>query len=169
MITKIYWINEQEIGDNLLGTMPRPRGNDWLEDEIKSLKTQEVDCLVSLLDSDEIVELGLEDEKNLCVQNGIEFINFPIVDITVPKNEEAYLKLVNQLTSYINDSKKVVIHCRMGIGRSTILAGGVLIKKGINANAVFDIIGKHRTLQVPDTEEQKKWVWGMADRILKRH
>ena len=35
--------------------MARPRGSDWLEDEINHLKNNEVGVLVSLLDRDEIL------------------------------------------------------------------------------------------------------------------
>lgn len=40
MISDIYWINDQKIGDELIGTMARPRGNDWLDDEIRGLKLE---------------------------------------------------------------------------------------------------------------------------------
>jgi len=42
MISKIHWINEDKIGEKLIGTMARPRGNDWLNDEIKGLKFRDV-------------------------------------------------------------------------------------------------------------------------------
>ena len=40
-----------------LATMPRLRGNDWLEDEIISYKNYGVEVIVSLLETDEIIEL----------------------------------------------------------------------------------------------------------------
>ena len=46
--SKIYWINETIISENRMGTMARPRGNDWLADEIKGLKIQKVNCLIAL-------------------------------------------------------------------------------------------------------------------------
>ena len=41
------------------GIMPRPRGNDWLEDEIKQLRLNGVNTIISLLESEEILALGL--------------------------------------------------------------------------------------------------------------
>ena len=49
--------------------MSRPRGGDWLEDEIKSLGTQKVDVIVSLLTQEEVLELELTAEGELCAQN----------------------------------------------------------------------------------------------------
>jgi hypothetical protein len=49
-----------------------------LEEDILSLKKQGVQTIVSLLDRNEIYELGLENESELCLKHGIEFITFPI-------------------------------------------------------------------------------------------
>jgi hypothetical protein len=38
MKVEIYWITGAP--DAPLGIMPRPRGGDWLEDEIRSLRSQ---------------------------------------------------------------------------------------------------------------------------------
>ena len=67
MRAEIFWINE------FIATMPRPRGNDWLEDEIISYKTFGVDVIVSLLETEEIIELELEKERILCEKYEIEF------------------------------------------------------------------------------------------------
>ena len=87
MISKIHWINEGKIGENKIGTMARPRGNDWLDDEIKwSKNPREVDCLVSLLENSEEWDLYgyLQGEREFCKNWGIEFINFPIKDVNIP-------------------------------------------------------------------------------------
>jgi hypothetical protein len=41
MYTKIYWIHDFANGAKL-GIMPRPRGDDWLEEEIVKLKKLKV-------------------------------------------------------------------------------------------------------------------------------
>jgi len=87
VFSKTYWINEEKIGEQKIGTMARPRGNDWLDDEIKGLKNRKIDCLVSLLERSEEFELGLQNEKEICANWEIEFINFPIQDVTTPKNK----------------------------------------------------------------------------------
>jgi len=168
VISTIYWINEDIVGEKMLGIMPRPRGNDWLEDEIKWLKIREVDYLVSLLEYNEINELELQREAELCQTNNIQFINFPIKDVNVPNEKEYFIQLVDSLNEYLNNSKKIVIHCRMGIGRSSILASGILIKRGMNAKDVFEVISKHRQLEVPDTEEQKKWVYDLEEKLIQK-
>ena len=167
VISEIYWINEEKIGENIIGTMVRPRGNDWLDDEIKWLKIREIDCLVSLLENSEEWDLGLESEREVCTHWGIEFFSFPIKDVNTPTNENEFIQLTNELANRIRENKKVVIHCRMGIGRASILAAAIMIKLGFEVKEVFDIIGKHRKLNVPDTEEQKDWVLSIEEQLKK--
>jgi protein-tyrosine phosphatase len=138
--------------------MARPRGNEWLKDEIVNIKKQNVDLLVSLLERDEILELGLQNEDAICKSTDIEFINFPIVDRNIPKAGDKIDWLINQLTAKIDSGLSIVIHCRMGIGRSAILAASILLQKGFKADDVIAEICKIRGLKVPDTDEQLKWL-----------
>ncbi|MEM6377217.1 MAG: dual specificity protein phosphatase family protein [Bacteroidota bacterium] len=165
MISEIYWINEEKIGEKKLGTMARPRGNDWLDDEIKWLKIRKVDCLVSLLEQSEQAELGLQNEGAICKKWGIEFISFPIEDVHIPKKEEAFIKLAKELATLITNSQNVVIHCRMGIGRSSILAAAIMINLGFEAGNVFEIIKTYRNLKVPDTAEQTEWILSIETKL----
>lgn len=157
MQTRIYWLEKFSNGA-ALGIMPRPRGNDWLEGEILSLKKQQVHVLVSLLESAEIKELELAREEADCTKHGIRFINFPIPDRNVPaagKNTEAF---ISSLLAAIDAGQSVCIHCRMGIGRASIIAGSVLLLKGTRFDELIDKISKARGLKVPDTAEQIKWL-----------
>ncbi len=165
MISEIYWINDKRIGEKKIGTMARPRGNDWLDDEIKWLKIREIDCLVSLLEKSEEWELGLEEEAEICQKHAVEFINFPIKDVTTPKNEAEFISIAQNLATQINQNRKVVIHCRMGIGRSSILAAAVMMILGCEGKDIFKTISKYRKLNVPDTEEQKYWILSIEDRL----
>ena len=88
--------------------------------------------------------------------------------IIVRPDLHRFLSLINQLNGYLNDSKKVVIHCRMGIGRSSVVASAILIKRGCNASDVFDTISKHRQLEVPDTIEQKEWILNLEEQLLQK-
>ena len=168
MISNIYWIEDPKLRPKKMGTMARPRGNDWLEDEVMALKNSKIDCLISLLERSEDWELGLEKEAELCQKWGIEFINFPIRDVYIPTDEEKFISLAQKLADYLNKDKKLVIHCRMGIGRSSILAAAIMISLAYEAKNVFEIISKYRKLKVPDTDEQRNWILSIEDR-LKNH
>ncbi len=157
MFTKIYWIHQFENSAGI-AIMARPRGEEWLEDEIDKFKKQNVGLLVSLLEQKEISELGLNKQKELCIKNNIAFINYPIVDRGIPKKGYELDKFISQLTEKVKEGISIVIHCRMGIGRSSIIAACILLQAGLKTDDIIQKISKVRGLKVPDTDEQIKWL-----------
>src|SRR5262245_56487867 len=119
MRTDLYWIEGPWHGR--LAIMPRPRGGDWLEDEIAAWRRAGVDIVVSALTKAEVAELDLAEEAPLCSANGIEFVGFPIADRGVPDPATA-AELVHRLDQKLASGKRVAIHCRQGVGRSALLA-----------------------------------------------
>jgi hypothetical protein len=109
MKTTVYWLNYDT--SSRIGIMPRPRGGDWLEDEICSLRDSNVDIVVSLLEQSEIDELNLQDESSWCEKYGIIYLNYPIVDRGVPKSEDDALNFTRRLVELLAERKNLVIHC----------------------------------------------------------
>jgi protein-tyrosine phosphatase len=152
----VYWLSDND--STRLGIMPRPRGGDWLEDEIASLRDQKVDVVVSLLTCDEEAELQLAEEPHLCRAAGLRFISFPIADRQTPADPEAALQLVHDLSQLYAQRKGIVIHCRAGIGRASLIAAAILASQGSSVMNAFQIISSARGCPVPDTEEQSRWL-----------
>jgi protein-tyrosine phosphatase len=142
--------------------MARPRAGDWLEQEINAWKDLGIDVVVSLLEQEEISELALQDEAKLCRGRGIDFISFPIPDRGVPESGLEILRLARGLLASVHDGRSVAIHCRAGIGRSSLMAASLLIRSGITAEDALALIGEARGLGVPDTDEQRDWVLGFG-------
>ncbi len=141
-----------------LAIMPRPRAGDWLEDEIASWQQQGINVVVSLLESEEIRELGLEEEQRFCEKLNLEFIQFPIPDRDIPASEEEVSNLVSQLVEHLRAGRGVGIHCRIGVGRSATLAVCVLAALSVPLDQAWSQVEQSRGLSVPDTEEQREWV-----------
>jgi protein-tyrosine phosphatase len=160
MICTVYWVNDTHAGH--IGMMPRPRGGDWLSDEIKSLATQGVDVIVSLLTHEEILELELTKEGELCIENGIEFLSFPINDRDVPPLDSSLKNFIRSLRDRVSIGKSVVIHCRAGIGRSAIIAACLMVSPSNPVERVMSSLAHARGLPVPDTDEQLEWVQEFA-------
>lgn len=163
MQVKIYWIGEVAAGR--LGLMPRPRGGDWLEDEIISLKRSEVHAVVSLLERDEIEELDIAEEESFCRANGIAFYSFPIPDRNVPSSETETLNFAASMAHLLKEGQNIVIHCRQGVGRASLIGATVMLFCGIPVNEIFQRIEVGRGCPVPDTPEQRDWVLQLADKI----
>jgi len=145
--------------------MPRPRAGEWLDDEITGWHTEGIDTVVSLLELAEASELGLEGEGELCREHGIEFISFPIVDRGSPASWRDARALAQSLELQLREGKAVAIHCRAGIGRSSLIAAGVLICSGLRADDALRLISLARGIEVPDTQAQREWVIAFGEAI----
>ena len=77
----VCWI--QGTDSPHLAIVLRPRGGDWLVDEMRRIKASGVDTVVSLLEPLEAEMLGLEDEATAAEQAGMRFLSFPIPDTQV--------------------------------------------------------------------------------------
>jgi protein tyrosine/serine phosphatase len=156
----VYWINGPWAGK--LAILARPRGVDWLVDEVAGWKNAGLNVIVSLLTQVEDSELGLIDERELVQRLGLTFISFPIADYSVPTSKKKLQQLVATLEESLAAGDCVGIHCRQGIGRSSLVAACVLVTSGESPGTAFQQIKKARGLSVPDTSEQSDWVTAFA-------
>jgi protein-tyrosine phosphatase len=156
----LYWIGD--AGAFRLAICARPRGEDWLQDELGRLQNSGVQILVSMLTHDEMEELGLLREQEECQRHGIEYLNFPIEDRGVPTDRRKFTRLVDHLVIQLKAGKAVAVHCRAGIGRSSLLACSVLVRSGSTCPQAWLSIQKARGCPVPDTNEQRAFVEGLS-------
>ncbi|HEY1801335.1 MAG TPA: dual specificity protein phosphatase family protein [Terriglobales bacterium] len=156
MSTKLYWIHGPWAGK--LAVAARPRGGDWLEDEISSWRRSGVDTVLSLLDAEEELELNLKDEAKEAKLQGMKFFSLPIPDRQVPSSEAKLTKTLEALDADLQSGKNLAVHCRQGIGRSGLIATCLLIRKGFSPQAAVEIVSAARGVNVPETAEQRNWL-----------
>lgn len=109
-----------------------------------------LDVVVSLLEHEQVSELGLQREAELCRSNGIDFISFPIPDRGLPESRREASLIAHSLATGLRDGRSIAIHCRAGIGRSSVIAACTLICSGIEAEEALALIRASRGLIVPD-------------------
>jgi protein-tyrosine phosphatase len=152
----IYWV--QDRNPPQVAIVPRPRGDDWLADDLAALRADGIDVLVSFLEDEEAAELGLSEERKLAEQAGMEFISYPIPDRNVPEHLVSFRELVHRLADAVRAGKRVGAHCRACIGRSTVLIASLMIALGADPERALLQIERARGLPVPDTMEQQRWI-----------
>src|SRR5580704_18435031 len=125
MSTKLYWAEGPWLGK--LALAARPRGDDWLEDEIASWRREGIDTVFSLLTSEEAKDLGLEDEAKHVKARGMQFVSFPIPDRDLPDSDTKVARALERLDADLSAGRNVVIHCRQGVGRSGLISAALLV------------------------------------------
>jgi hypothetical protein len=108
----VHWIETPAAGR--LAIMARPRAGDWLDDEVSGWRMEGIDIVVSLLEPEEVSELGLQREAHLCEVHVMEFISFPIPDRGVPGSLGEAAALARLLALRISEGKAVLSIVELG-------------------------------------------------------
>jgi len=152
----IFWIDGDPAPG--LAIVLRPRGNDWLPDELRRMRDGGLDVLVSLLEVDEAAELGLADESDAAGKAGLEYVSYPIADRHVPPSRAGFRGFTAGLAARLRAGERIGVHCRGSVGRASITAACTLIQLGRKAEAALSAIEFARGCPIPDTPEQRDWI-----------
>jgi protein-tyrosine phosphatase len=158
-VSDLQWVSSNTTGK--LAVAARPRAGEWLEDEILAWKNAGVQTVVCLLEDAELSELDLSKEPSLCQTHGLEFVRLPIPDRGLPSMHAASA-LSEKLAQSMILGRNILVHCRMGIGRTGIMGAAILIKAGIEPKDAICLISEARGLTIPDTDEQKAWIFNFG-------
>lgn len=167
MTNELHWVNGPWSGR--LALAARPRGGDWLKDELASWKVAGVDTVVSLLTRDEECELKLQDEARDAKAQGMTFLSLPIPDRQVPDSEASLSSTVQLMDEALSSGKNVLVHCRQGIGRTGLIAASLLINKGWEPEAAIELLSAVRGIDIPETPEQRRWIEKYAAQVGAAH
>jgi len=95
------WIKTEEVR---LAIIPRPRGQDWLPDDISLLLREEIDVVVSALTAADNVELVSSRKVVAAKAEVSSLFPSPIEDRSV-SNE--FAELVNSVTDFLRKGKRL--------------------------------------------------------------
>lgn len=166
MFTEIHRIDGPWVGR--LAISARPRGGDWLDEELSAWRRAGIDVIVSLLEPEEAADLELSRESTSCEEHGIEFFSLPIVDRGVPAPGADVQLLISELDWRLSSGKNIVVHCRQGIGRAPLLAIALLIERGLRPSDAIALVSVARQATVPETVEQRAWLESFAAALVRK-
>ena len=156
MKPELFWIPGPWRGR--LAIAARPRGGDWLEEETAGWRGAGLDVIVSLLETDEATQLELTGEGDIAKSGGLGFIGFPIPDRGVPQSKAEALSTLASILKALEEGRNVAVHCRQGVGRSGLIAVGVLVGSGVGLERAIEAVSAARGLAVPETAAQLEWL-----------
>jgi protein-tyrosine phosphatase len=148
-----------------LTVVSRPRGGDWLEDEVQNWKRDGLSVVVSLLTRDEEAEFELLPERDIVEKQNLQFFSLPIADLGTPstsKDTKAAISILHRVEDLLAAGRNVGIHCRQSIGRSGMIAAALLVMSGFEPFEAIACVTNARGLPVPETEAQREWVIELA-------
>ena len=154
--TELYWVDGPWPGK--LALAARPRGGEWLQDELENWRRAGVHTIFSLLTPEEEQDLDLLHEDRETRERDMTFRSFPIPDRQVPDSETKLAKVLAKVDKDLASGRNVVLHCRQGIGRSGLVAACLLVTKGFDAGAAIKRLSAARGTPVPETAEQRRWI-----------
>jgi protein-tyrosine phosphatase len=152
----LYWLDESWPGK--LAVSARPRGGEWLGDDVASWRRSGVSAVLSLLTPDEEKNLDLLGEASEVRTQGMNFTSFPIPDRQIPRSDAKWIEILETVSDALSTGKNVLIHCRQGIGRSGLVAACLLVKKGMSPGAAIESVSAARGVSIPETVEQRDWI-----------
>jgi protein-tyrosine phosphatase len=160
-LVRLYWVDAAISGR--LAVAPMPKGGGFLEEEIGVWKGAGVDSVLCLLTDTEMSGLQLAQEGELCQAQGMDFVHFPIVDRAVP-DASAIRPLIDDMATRLRQGRRLLVHCRAGIGRTGLVASCCLIRCGFTATDAMAAVSRARGVAIPDTDEQRRWIEQFGER-----
>lgn len=156
MWTKLYWVESPWLGKLALAS--RPRGGDWLDEEMTAWRGAGIDTVLSLLTPEEEQELDLSREAQDVKARGMKYVSLPIPDREVPNSESEVSAALERLDGDLSAGRNVVIHCRQGVGRAGLVAACLLVAKGLTPDKAVKTLSAARGIAIPETTEQRRWI-----------
>jgi protein-tyrosine phosphatase len=156
MSTQLFWVEGPWLGKLALAS--RPRGGDWLEDELSDWRRSGIDIVLSLLTPEEERNLDLKYEGREAKAQGMRFASLPIPDREVPNSESELSSTLDRIAAALGEGKNVVVHCHQGVGRTGLVAACLLVAKGLSPKAAVEELSAARGIPVPETDEQRRWI-----------
>jgi len=139
-------------------------GSRWsrdLDTDLEVFTAQGVTRVVCLLEQGDLERMGIAGLGDAVRGRGMEFVHFPIVDVSVPRADQAagLDALLEGIEQAVAAGGRVVIHCEGGRGRSGVVAGCWLVRQGSPPEAALaELVRVRRTSQCPETEQQRDFI-----------
>ena len=130
-----------------------------LETDLASIIEWGATVLVTLIETHELEVLGVSNLPELAQSLGLEWHHFPIKDYGVPTQtfEEHWNKVSPHLRQLLNEGKKIVVHCKGGLGRAGMMAARLLVELGEDPDVAIKQVRDVRPHAI-ETPEQEAYV-----------
>jgi ADP-ribosyl-[dinitrogen reductase] hydrolase len=138
---------------------------DWDRDfaiDLQSIQTWGADVWVNTMEDKDMASVQIDPLffEHAIKQANVDYIRFPVIDGFIP-DEAATTQWKDELSpllqAYLKAGKKILIHCRGGLGRTGTIAVRLLVDLGIEPKNAIEIVRDHRNGAI-ENSYQEDWV-----------
>jgi ADP-ribosylglycohydrolase/protein-tyrosine phosphatase len=125
--------------------------------DLGSVRTWGASALVTLLDDDEFDLLDVARLGDMAEVAGLDWYHLPIPDMDVPgwQFERRWIYAGVRLRRLLRRGGKVVIHCRVGLGRSGMIAARLMVELGMSPSETISRIRKARPGAIQTSQQER--------------
>ncbi|MEM7733701.1 MAG: protein phosphatase [Pseudomonadota bacterium] len=146
------------VARGILGIAPMPGLNGQYEQDLAHLKDWKPAMVVSMTEPKELEAAGVTQLATDLQHSGTRWFSFPVVDRSVadPMQEGDWDTISETAVAALRGGGRVLIHCRMGCGRSGMAAVRIMVASGERPKAALDRLRAVRPCAI-ETREQQRW------------
>ncbi|WP_281283052.1 dual specificity protein phosphatase family protein [Leptospira fletcheri] len=127
--------------------------------DLKTVREEGMNRIVSLLTENEYSEYGVPDIKAEYQREGFDPIFFPIMDQRAPADRKALESLLDLMDSELGRGRNILIHCVGGLGRSGTVAAAYLIRReGYGVEEAIRVVREARSERAIESREQEEFL-----------
>lgn len=136
-----------------------------LDEDLQWMTAAPTCMLISLLSTSELRAIGVPELGRQVRRTGIDWRQLPISDMQVPTPAfmAGWPVIRQQVKTHLTAGKRVVVHCRAGLGRAGMISAAMLTHCGV---APVDAIRQIRLARpgAIETLSQERWIFAQMSR-----
>ena len=151
-------ISTIELGAAKLGICALPGSSRSLESDLETIADWQASVVVSLTEQAEMDAVGSGDIGQRTSDIGLTWHHLPIPDFGHLEEKDAgrWSTLAKVLHADLDQGKKVLVHCRGGMGRSGMIVMRLLVERGMLAE---DAVSRIRSIRPGAVETDAQYAW----------
>lgn len=141
-----------------LGFCALPGRHNNLDQDLTTIAAWQPIAVVSLTETSEMTAQDCADLGPRLQKMGMEWHHLPIPDYGTPDRDIAqrWTDLAATLHGHLDQGRRVLVHCKGGLGRSGMIVLRLLIERGMEKDAALGSVRESRAGAV-ETDAQLDW------------
>jgi ADP-ribosylglycohydrolase len=155
-----YWVLPGQL---LAGEYPGGPAREVTRSRLKRLLAAGIECFFDLTETGEVAPHPAYESE---LPAGVEYRHAPLTDHAVPEERAQMAAILEALSRMLSSGRPVYLHCRAGVGRTAMVAGCLLVERGMSGKEALAELNRlwpqsaraRQWPSIPETAEQTRYV-----------